>query len=247
MSGHSHAKTVKRVKDANDAKRSKIFSKMARLISIAAKQGSDPESNSKLKQALEQTKKFNMPKDNIDRAIKKGSGKAGEGEQLEEVSYEALGPGGVSIILEGITDNKNRTLLEVRQILQKHNSKLADEGSLKWAFGQKGVITIQVISDERTTNRENLELSAIEAGAEDIKWREDEDEEYLEITTQPEKLEQTKQTLEKQGVKIEATSLDWVAKEEIEVEPKARDACRRLFNDLDDHEAIQAIYSNLKI
>ena len=139
MSGHSHAKTVKRTKDANDAKRGKIFSKMAGLISIAAKDGIDPESNSKLKAAIEQAKTANVPKENIERAIKRGSGVEG-GEQLEEMLYEGIGPGGVNFILECITDNKNRTLSEIRQIFQKHNAKLADEGSVRWAFDQKGII-----------------------------------------------------------------------------------------------------------
>ncbi len=244
MSGHSHAKTVKRVKDANDAKRGKIFSKMAKLISIAAKNGADPETNVKLRQAIEVAKNVNTPKDNIERAIKKGVG-GDEGEQLEEVSYEAIGPGGVSLILEGITDNKNRTLGEIRQILLKNNSKLADEGSQKWAFGQKGVVTIQITKDDRVNNEESLELVAIEAGAEDIHVREYDEEQYIEITTKPEDLEKVKQKITNQGIKIEATSLDWVANEKIEVNEKEKAACEKLFDDLDDNEAIQAIYSNL--
>ncbi len=244
MSGHSHAKTVKRVKDANDAKRGKIFSKMARLISIAAKDGADLETNSKLKQAIEVAKSVNTPKDNIERAIKKGVG-GDESEQLEEVSYEAIGPGGVSLILDGITDNKNRTLSEIRQVLLKNNSKLADEGSQKWAFGQKGVITIQIEKDDRVNNEESLELVAIEAGAEDIHVREYDEEKYVEITTKPEDLEQVKQQITDQGIKIEATSLDWVANEKLEVDARARQACEKLFDELDDNEAIQSIYSNL--
>jgi YebC/PmpR family DNA-binding regulatory protein len=245
MSGHSHAKTVKRTKDANDAKRGKIFSKMARMISVAAKDGPDPETNYKLKQAIDQAKNFNMPKDNIERAIKAGSGDVG-GAQLEEVCYEALGPGGISIIVECITDNKNRTLSEVKQILQKHNSKLADEGSLKWAFGQKGVINLKIKKDDRTDNQESLELAAIEAGASDIHIRDYDDEQFMEIITKPEELESTKQKLLDNGLKINSTSLDWVANEYLEIDQTARQKCEMLFEDLDDNEAIQSIYSNLK-
>ena len=245
MSGHSHAKTVKRTKDANAAKKGKAFSKMARLISLAAKDGGDPEMNAKLKNAIEQARGFNMPKDNIERAIKRGSGEE-KGEQLEEVLYEVLGPGGVNIILEGITDNKNRTLLEVKQILQKHNAKLADGGSLKWAFSQKGVLTIKIERDGRVDTSENLEMSAIEAGAQDIHIRAYDNEDYMEITTNPEELETTKQNLLDRGITIEASSLDWIANEKIELDPRQTQSYEKLFDALDDHEAIQAIYSNLK-
>ncbi len=243
MSGHSHAKTVKRTKDANDAKRGKIFSKMARLISLAAKDGADPETNAKLKSAVETAKKFNLPKENIDRAIKKGTGEEA-GEQLEEVLYEALGPAGVSIILEGITDNKNRTLAEVRQILQKHNAKLADEGSVKWTFEQKGVVFIEINS---TTNKDDLELKAIEAGAQDIKKQKSEDGEFLEIYTKVEELEQIKEKLKEQGIEIESSSLGWIASQEIECSDKDKKKLEELFDDLDESDSIQEIYSNLKL
>ena len=160
MSGHSHAKTVARVKNAEDAKRSRAFSKMVRLLSVAAKESGDPASNPKLRIAVEQAKKVNMPKDTIERAIKKGTGEL-SGENLEEVSFEALGAEGIALIIEGITDNKNRTLQEIKQILNQHNGKIAGEGSVKWMFERKGVIIIP--------KKENLELVIIEAGAEDIK------------------------------------------------------------------------------
>jgi len=245
MSGHSHAKTVKRVKDANDAKRSKMFSKMARLISIAAKDGGDPESNSKLKQAIEVAKSVNTPKDNIERAIKKGTGEL-EGEILEQVTYECLGPDGVSIIIEGITDNKNRTLAEVKQILQKYSFKLAGEGSVKWAFDQKGMINVKIIYDDRTDNEENLELLAIEAGAMDIQTKDCEEEKYMKIITNPEELEQIKQNIANQGIEIEAASLDWIAKEQIEINENLNEKCENLFCDLDNNDAVQSVYSNLK-
>jgi len=235
MSGHSHWSSIKHKKGAADEKRGKIFSKISRMLSVAAKEGGgDPEANSKLKLAVEQAKQANMPKDNIERAIKKGTGEL-EGEKLEQVVFEAYGPGKTAIIIEGITDNKNRTLSEVKQILNQNKGKLADEGSVKWLFERKGTIII---------NRENtkeLELIAIEAGAEDI----NEYDEFLEIHTRPENLEKVKKNLEEKGIKPESVSLDWVAKENIEVEEK--ESCEKLFEALDNNDAVQDIYSNLKL
>ncbi|TSC75936.1 MAG: hypothetical protein G01um101430_106 [Parcubacteria group bacterium Gr01-1014_30] len=137
MSGHSHAKTVKRIKEASDKKRGQIFSKMARLIQVAVKEGGpNPEANPKLKAVIETARTCNMPKENIERAILRGSGPV-EGEKLEEVLFEAYGPGGVAIIIEGITDNKNRALGEVKRILAQHGGKLVGEGGVKWMFERK--------------------------------------------------------------------------------------------------------------
>ena len=234
MSGHSHFSSIKHKKGRADEARGKAFSKMARVIIIAAKDGGDPDSNNKLRLAIDQAKKINMPKDNIERAIKKGTGELAS-DKLESVTFEAYGPGGIAIIIEGITDNKNRTLGDVKKILNQYNGKLAGEGSVRWMFERKGSILIQ------GANKEDLELLAIEAGAEDIKWR----EEYLNIYTKIEDLEQVKKTLEKKGIEIESSSLDWVAKEEIDAPEK--ESCEKLFNALDENDDIQDIYSNLKI
>lgn len=137
MSGHSHAKTVKRVKEASDKKRGQIFSKVARLISVAAREGGpNPDANPKLRAAIEYARSVDMPKDNIERAIKRAAGEL-PGEKLEEVLFEAYGPGGIAIIIEGITDNKNRALGEIRQTLTQHNAKLAEEGSVRWMFNRQ--------------------------------------------------------------------------------------------------------------
>ncbi|KPJ54780.1 transcriptional regulator [Parcubacteria bacterium DG_72] len=237
MSGHSHAKTVLRTKTAEDAKRSRAFSKMARLISVAARKGGAPETNSKLRMAIEQAKQVNMPKDTIERAVKKGTGELA-GENLEEFVFEALGPGGIALIIEGITDNKNRSLGEVKQILNQYNGKLAGEGSIKWMFERKGCITVN--NEQKTVNKEKIELQAIEAGAEDIKERQD----FIEIYTKPEELDLVKKNLEDKGIKIEAASLDWVPKEEIEAN---KESAEKLFEALDDNDAVQNIYSNIKI
>lgn len=236
MSGHSHAKTVARVKNADAAKRSKAFSKIACLLSMAAKEGGDPESNSKLRMAMEQAKKVNMPKENIERAIKRGTGEMA-GESLEEVSFEVLTPDGIALIIEGITDNKNRTFQEIKQILHQHNGKLAGEGSVKWMFERKGIII--TTENQETTTKEGLELKAIEAGAEDIKWKNN----ILEIYTKPDELDKVKSNLEKENIKIESVNLEWTPKEEITAN---KEKIEKLLEALDENDAVQNIYSNLK-
>jgi len=244
MSGHSHSKKIKREKAITDQKRGQMFSKMARVIWLAVKEGGiNPETNSKLKIAIEKAKGFNLPRENIERAIKQATG-GGQEANLEEVLYEAYGPGGIAIIIEGITDNKNRTLGEVKQILSQNNGKLVGEGAVRWLFEKRGVIT--VIFDSQPSSiksREELELAVIEAGAEDIRWYGDD----LEVYTTPDNLEKIKKTLEEKLVKIDSFSLDWVAKETVDSDEKQKEACQKLFEALDENEAVQEIYSNLKI
>ena len=241
MSGHSHFHSIKHKKGRADEARGKAFSKMARLIAVAAREGSaDPESNSKLRLAVEKAKSINMPKDNIERAIKKGSGETG-GEQLEQITFEAYGPNKTAFIIEGITDNKNRTLGEIKKILNQYNGKLAQEGSVKWMFERKGTIVIDFKIQNQNLKKDELELLAIEAGADDIYWHND----FLDIYTKPEELENTKNKLEKKDIKIESSTLDWVAKKTIEIPEK--ETCQKLFEALDENEAVQDIYSNLKL
>jgi len=238
MSGHSHFKTVAATKNANDAKKGKIFSKMARVITIAVKdKGPDISSNIQLKAAIEKAKEFNMPKENIERAIKKGTGELA-GENLEEVSFEGFGPGGIALIIEGITDNKNRTLGDIKGILSQYEGKMAGEGAVRWMFERKGVIALQ----NPPTPKEELELSIIDAGADDIIWR----QATPEVLTKPETLEQVKKSLEEKNLKIEGASLQWVAKEEVVIPDKDKEKAQRLFEALDENEAVQDIYSNLK-
>ena len=243
MSGHSHAKTILHKKQITDAKRGKIFSKIARQISVAVKEkGSDPETNSALRLVIEKAKKYNMPKDNVERAIKRGTG-ASEGEKLEEVIYEAYGPNSIAIIIEGITDNKNRSLGEIKQILAQNNGKLASSGSVKWMFERKGYITINYqLSVISYQSKEDLELKVIEAGAEDISWRDN----ILDVYTKPEDLEKVKKNLENQEIKIESTNLDWIAKDIKDLSEKDKKAAEKLFEALDESETVQEIYSNLK-
>jgi len=240
MSGHSHAKKIRHQKEITDQKRGQVFSKLLREISVSAKEGGDPNTNTKLRLAIEKTKQWNLPKETIERAIKRGSDKL-TGEKLKEIIYEAYGPGKTAIIIEGITDNKNRTLGEIKQILTKHGGKLASEGSVKWLFERKGVIEVQSTKYE-DKKKEELELLAIEVGADDIYWHDD----VLDIYTKPESLEKVKKNLETKQIKVESASLDWVAKEEVSLDEKTKEVCQKLFEDLDENEEVQEIYSNLK-
>ncbi len=240
MSGHSHAKTVMATKMANDAKKGKIYSKYGRLITIAVKEGGgsgDPLTNAKLKTAIEQAKNVNMPKENIERAIKKGTGELA-GETLEGVSYEGFGPGGIALIIDGITDNSNRTLGEIKSILNQNGGKMAGEGAVRWMFDRKGVITI---SDEGKT-KEDLEMLAIELGADDIKSEGN----NLNVYTKPEDFEPVKKALEEKQIKINSASLDYVPKEEVIISEKEKEQAQRLFEALDENDAVNDIYSNIK-
>lgn len=250
MSGHSHWSTVKHKKAIADKKRGQIFSKISRTISVAAREGGgDPETNPQLRLAIERAKEFNVPKGNIKKAIQRGTGEL-KGVKLEKIFYEAYGPGNIAIIIEGITDNKNRTKNEINQILNQHNGKLADPGSVKWMFDRKGVITLPLASGQK---KGELELKVIEGGAEDLYWHTITDEaggtekKFLDVYTKVEDLEKVKKELENQRLEIKSTSLDWVAKNQIEVSEKDKVACQKLFEAFDENEAIQEIYSNLKV
>ncbi len=242
MSGHSHWSKIKHQKGVADIKRGQTFSKMVRLISVAAKEGgSDPDKNPKLRLAIERAKSLNMPKENIERAVKKGSGEL-QGVQLEEFIFEAYGPGGIAIIVEGITDNKNRTMSEIKKVLSQNNGKLAGEGSVRWLFERKGVLSINSKNQESKT-QEDLELMLIEIGAENIIKHE---YGFWDVFTKTEEVYKTKEAIEKQGVAVESMSLDWIAKEEIDLPDKEKESCNRLFDLLDENDSVQEIYSNLK-
>lgn len=235
MSGHSHWSTIKHKKGIADAKRGKAFSKMAALITLAAKSGGDPNENPKLKAVLEQAKAINLPKANIERAIKKGTGEIA-GEELHEVLFEGYGPDNIAVLVEGITDNTNRTLSDVKQGFAKNNGKLAAEGSVRYLFDQKGIVNLK-----NTGDKQALELAVIDSGAEDMEW----DNDILQAYTNVNDLEQVKEKLKQQGVSIESSTLGWVAKSEIESSSKEK--AIKLFEALDDIDDIQEIYSNLKL
>ena len=244
MSGHSHWKSIKRTKETSDKKKGKVFSKLARSITVVAREGGgDPKRNSSLRLIIEEARRSNMPKENIERAIEKGTGEK-EGQALESILLEAYGPGKTAIIIEGITDNRNRTLGDVKQILSRYRGKLASSGSVKWLFEREGLIVAETVGNDENSGRqrEDLELKVIDSGAENMLWQDN----VLEIYTKPEELEKVKQVLEKDNVEIVSASLCWIPKEPIEVNDKDKGALQKLFETLDDNDAVQEIYSNLK-
>ena len=237
MSDHSKWSKIKHKKSIEDAKKGKVFSKLSKIISLAAKEkGGNPETNSDLKVSIEKAKSFNMPQDNIEKAIKKGVGGMGN-VKLESLLLEAFGPGGVSILIKVVTDNKNRSLSEIRKITESFGGKMAS-GSVLWQFEKKGIIVLKT----EGTKKDDLELSVIEAGAEDI----NEEDGYIEITTPTEKLENVKKSIPEE-VELEEATMDLIPKEEIVIQDKEiKEKIEKLFEALDENDDVQEIYSNIK-
>lgn len=240
MSGHSKWSQIKHKKALSDAKKGKIFSKMARQISVAARaRGGDPETNPALRMLIDKARSFNMPQENIERAAKKGAGEL-EGQKFEEFTLEAFGPGNVALIIEGTTDNKNRTISEIKFLLTQYGGKLANIGSVLWLFEKCGIVNTK---KESGVDKQDLEMSLIDAGAEDFKWL---DEENLESYSQPENLEEFKKALQKIRVSIAESSLGWRPKNEIQIaEQKIRKQIEKLLEALDENDDVNEIYSNL--
>jgi YebC/PmpR family DNA-binding regulatory protein len=230
MAGHSHFRNIKRKKEATDQKRALVFSKISHLIISAVREkGKDPQSNSSLRLAIEKAKEADMPKENIERAIKRGTGEGDNG-KLESFLFEAYGVDDAAFIIEGTTDNKNRTLGEIKEILKKHNGKLADPGSVKWLFEQKGVI-------ETESMDENLSLLAIENGAEEI---EEKDDSFL-IYTSLINTEKLKSFFLAQNISIISSS-GWVPKIKLEVDIEKN---KTLIEALQGLEDVESLYTNL--
>ena len=239
MSGHSKWSSIKHKKGALDAKRGKIFTKLIKEITVAARiGGGDPDGNPRLRTAILAAKGQNMPGDNITRAIKKGTGEL-EGVQYEEVNYEGYGPGGAAIFLEAMTDNKNRTVSEIRAALGKAGGNLGENGCVAWMFEQKGLITVKTESKDED---ELMEL-AIDAGADDMQTVDD----YYEITTGVENFESVRTTLEESSITIETSEVTRIPANMVAVDEKKGKALLKLMDVLDDHEDIQKAYSNFDI
>ena len=234
MSGHSKWSTIKRAKEAKDAKRSNLFTKLSKNIAVAARDGADPESNFKLRMAMDKARALSMPKDNIERAIKKGSGQSGEG-QIESLLYEAYGPDGVALIVEILTDNKNRSISNLKHILSKRNGSLGSTGSVMWMFSTKG----EIILDKNKLS-EDEELSVIEAGAEDVV-----SDEEIKIITNIDDLEMVKNKLESAGFKVKSSDMIYLSKDK--VAPSDPEKLLKLLDALDDDDDINNIYTNADI
>ncbi len=236
MSGHSKWSTIKRQKGVTDARRGALFTKVAREISVAARQGGgDPDANYRLRLAVEKARSVNMPSDNIKRTIDKATG-GGEAEQFEEIVYEGYGPGGVAVLVEAATDNRNRTAAEVRSIFTKAGGQLAGSGAVAWQFEPRGLITVP----RDGIDADEVALAAIDAGAEDV---DTEDDDAIEIYTEPGALEGVRKALEGAGVAVESAESTMVAKQTVELDSaRARQALRlvELLEDLDDVQRVTA-------
>ncbi|MDN5348515.1 MAG: hypothetical protein PWP65_2080 [Clostridia bacterium] len=242
MSGHSKWANIKHRKAKVDERRGRIFTRLGREIIIAARMGGgDPEGNPRLKAAIQKAKEANMPNENIQRAIMRGTGEI-EGEAYEEAIYEGYGPGGVALLLNIATDNRNRTASEIRYIFSRNGGSLGESGCVSWMFQQKGLITVEVPPGEA---REELSLLAIEAGAEDV---DDSDSEILEITTAPSDLEKVKETLNKAGARINSAGIEMVPQTTVPItDPETAQKILKLVDALEDHDDVQAVYTNFDI
>ncbi len=236
MSGHSKWSTIKRKKGAADAKRGKMFTKLIKEITIAAREGGgDPNANPRLRLAVDNAKAANMPADNIDRAIKKATGEL-EGVTYHELTYEGYGPSGVAVIVEAATDNKNRTVAEVRHLFSKYNGSLAENGSVAWMFDRKGVITLP---SQNKTEEEILEI-ILEAGAEDLQTEED----FFEVQSNLESFDPVRKSILANDLEVENASLQWIAKNLVKVSGEDAEKVIKLIDALEESDDVQNVYSN---
>ncbi|MGD9143744.1 MAG: YebC/PmpR family DNA-binding transcriptional regulator [Dehalococcoidia bacterium] len=239
MSGHSKWHSIKHQKGVADARRGQLFTKLTRELIIAAREGGgNPEMNFRLRLAVQKARDSNMPMDNIERAIKKGTGEL-EGGSLTELTLEGYGPSGTAILVNALSDNRNRTIQEVRSVFTRHGSSLGESGCVAWLFDSKGVITI--IADG--VDPDELALSAIDAGAEDVKVENN----YVEVYTVPEDMEKVREALEKNEVAIESSELLMIPKTMIELDEKAAMQALRLMEKLEEIDDVQNVFSNADI
>ena len=239
MSGHSKWSTIKRKKGKTDAERGRMFTKVTREITTAARRGGgDPVGNPRLRLAIEKAREVNMPGDNIKRAIAKGTGEL-EGVTIEEVSYEGYGPQGVAIIIEVMTDNRNRTLGEIRHIFSKNGGNLGASGCVSWIFERRGIITF----DRKSVDEDKLAGVAIEAGAMDINL----EESILEVITTPENFEKVRDLLKEKGFKFESAEITMFPKNTVKLTGDDAHKVLKLVNSLEDHVDVQSVHANFDI
>ncbi|OFY94650.1 MAG: transcriptional regulator [Candidatus Moranbacteria bacterium RIFOXYA12_FULL_44_15] len=237
MSGHSHWAGIKQRKGINDAKRAKIFTRLAKPITIAAREGGgNPDTNFKLRMAIDKAREFNMPKENIERAIKRGTGEL-KGAELSEMVYEASAPGGIMMLVKVTTDNKNRAVSEIKTVFNKLGGKLGEAGSAMWNFEQVGSIVIE----PGGKNTEALEMAAIEAGAKDMRTEED----AFIVFTEIQDLQKIQESLEKSGLKILESGLAHTPKNVVRVDESTRLSYEKILEALDELDDVEEIYDNL--
>ncbi len=239
MSGHSHWATIKHKKGATDAKRGEKFSKLSRAIIIAARHGGgDPEMNLKLRYAIDKARQVSMPKDNIERAIKRGTGEV-EGLTFEEITYEGYGPGGVAVLIDVLTDNRNRTNGEIRKIFERSGGKLGSAGCVGYLFERKGLFSVPAA----TTDEDTLMGIALDAGADDLKLLGS----TFEITCDPSAFSQVQAALQKNNLTPQLAEISQVPKAPVDVDAETAKKVFRLMEALDDHDDVQNVYSNINL
>src|SRR5213080_3849989 len=241
VSGHSKWSSIKHKKGAADAKRGKLFSKLSRAIIVAAKEGGpDPAGNLALANAIEKARSYSMPKDNIERAIARGSGADTDAESFEQVIYEGYGPNGVAILVEALTDNRNRTAADVRAAFAKHDGNLGGSGAVAWLFERRGVILV----DADRADEDELTLAAAEGGADDVTR----DGSTFQVTSAPEALVSVREAIEDAGIEIESAELTMVPKTTIELaDESAAKKVLRLVDALEENDDVQDVYANFDI
>jgi len=239
MSGHSKWHSIKHKKGALDAKRGKLFTKFIKEITVAARAGGgDPDANARLRKAISDAKAGNMPNDTIDRAIRRGTGEE-DGVNYEEITYEGYGPGGVALLIQSMTDNRNRTVAEIRHIFSKNGGNMGESGSVGWMFDKKGYIVV----DKAAKSEDELFEIAIEAGAEDMQ----DDGDVFEILTAPENFEAVNEAIKKAGVTPQAAEISMIPQNYIKLEGTDASQMMKLYDALDDNDDVQKVYANFDI
>jgi len=235
VSGHSKWAQIKRQKGVADARRGQVFTKIAREVAVAARQGGgDPDANFRLRLVIQKAREANMPAENIERAIKRGTG-GGEAASLTEVTYEGYGPGGTAIMVEALTDNRNRTVADIRNLFMRAGGALGESGCVSWLFDSKGLITVEADS----ADPEEVALEAIDAGAEDVKV----EDSTLEVHTEPQTLEAVRESLEKKGLKVSSVEMAMVPKTTVTLDEKAALQTLKLLDKLEEMDEVQHVYS----
>ena len=239
MSGHSKLSQIKRQKGVNDSKRGQIFTKLGREITVAARDGGgDPDANFRLRLAVQRARENNMPVENIDRAIKRGTG-GGEGAALEEITYEGYGVGGAAILVDAMTDNKNRAAADVRSTFTRHGGGLGESGCVGWLFDKRGVISVEVGNQYE----DELSLLAIDAGAEDVKVEDG----TLEVYTDPGEMEAVRQALESRKLTITNAEVTMIPKTTVQLDPKGTITVMKMMEKLEELDDVQAVHSNIEV
>jgi YebC/PmpR family DNA-binding regulatory protein len=239
MSGHSKWASIKHKKAATDSKRGQLFTKLARAIAIAAREGGgDPEANFTLAAAIEKARSYSMPKDNIQRAIDRGTGAGGGEDEIERAQYEGYGPGGAAILVEALTDNRNRTSADVRHAFERHGGNLGEPGSVAWVFEKRGVVLV----DAERYGEDDL-LVAIDAGADDVAR----DGDTWKVISEPAALARVRNALEEGGVEAESSDLTMEPKSTVEIGESEAGNLMRLMDALDDHDDVEAVHANFDI